>query len=142
MASYNKIILMGNVTRDPDVRVTPGSNTTVAKTGLAVNRKFKEKEEVLFIDIIAFGKTAEIMGEYVKKGNPLLIEGKLSMNSWEQDGVKRIKHEVIIDAMQMLGSRKDKPDFVDEISKDGNYGKDDKIGEEDVPFIGETDVPF
>lgn len=137
MASFNRIVLMGNVTRNPDVRSIPGSNTAVARTGLAVNRKFKDKEEVLFIDITAFGKTAEIMGEYVVKGNPLLVEGRLSMSSWEQDGVKRTKHEVIIDSMQMLGGRKDRTDFDDGTQKNEGTqsGKNsDIIDEDDVPF--------
>lgn len=139
MASYNRIILMGNVTRNPDVRSIPGSNTAVARTGLAVNRKFKEREEVLFIDITAFGKTAEIMGEYVVKGSPLLVEGRLSMNSWEQDGVKRTKHEVIIDNMQMVGSRRDRSDFEEGSSPAGGSEPSgmratDTIDEDDVPF--------
>lgn len=136
MASYNRIVLMGNVTRNPDVRSIPGSNTAVARTGLAVNRKFKDKEEVLFIDITAFGKTAEIMGEYVVKGAPLLVEGRLSMNSWEQDGVKRTKHEVIIDNMQMLGGRKDRADFEEggQSGHSSNTKDADTIDEDDVPF--------
>lgn len=139
MASYNRIVLMGNVTRNPDVRSIPGSNTAVARTGLAVNRKFKDKEEVLFIDITAFGKTAEIMGEYVVKGAPLLVEGRLSMNSWEQDGVKRTKHEVIIDNMQMLGGRKDRADF-DDGGQGGQSGHSSNT--KDADTIDEDDVPF
>lgn len=137
MASYNRIVLMGNVTRIPELRSIPGSNTTVARTGLAVNRKFKDKEEVLFVDITAFGKTAEIMGEYVVKGTPLLVEGRLSMSSWEQDGVKRTKHEVIIENIQMLGGRKDRSDYEDGAQGDGkssNAKNTDTIDEEDVPF--------
>lgn len=137
MASFNRIVLMGNVTRNPDVRSIPGSNTAVARTGLAVNRKFKDKEEVLFIDITAFGKTAEIMGEYVVKGNPLLVEGRLSMSSWEQDGVKRTKHEVIIDNMQMLGGRKDRADF-----DDGAQKNDENQSSKSSDLIDEDDVPF
>lgn len=138
MASYNRIVLMGNVTRNPDVRSIPGSNTAVARTGIAVNRKFKEKEEVMFVDIVAFGKSAEIMGEYITKGTPLLVEGRLSMNSWEQDGVKRTKHEVIIDNFQMLGGRRDRADSLDDAPSSGgsmSAGKSaDTIDEDDVPF--------
>ncbi len=142
MASYNKIILMGNITKTPELRSIPGSNTTVARTGLAVNRKYKDKEEVMFIDIVAFGRNAEVIGEYITKGSPLLIEGRLSMNSWEQpDGTKRVRHEVIIDTFQMIGSKRDskESDYSDSYSNnfnDTSSSKDqpDMIDEDDVPF--------
>ncbi len=137
MASFNRVVLVGNVTRNPDVRSIPGSSTAVARTGFAVNRKFKEKEDVMFIDIVAFGKTAEFLGEYVTKGAPLLVEGRLSMSSWEQDGVKRTKHEVIIDTFQMLGGRKDRTDGYNEEQDFGNSQiekNDDIITDDDVPF--------
>ncbi len=136
MASFNKIVLMGNVTRTPDIRNIPGSNTAVARTGIAVNRKVKDREEVLFIDIVAFGKTAEIMGEYVVKGTPLLVDGRLSMNSWEQDGQRRTKHEVIIDSMQMLGGRRDdysRSDSEQTVSE-SDFKQSNSIDEDDVPF--------
>ncbi len=142
MASYNKVVLMGNVTRIPDVRNLPGSATTVATTGLAVSRKYKEKEEVMFIDIVAYGKQAETIGMYITKGSPLLVEGRLSFRQWEQEGQKRSKHEVIVESFQMLGGRKDRAEF-DESMVD----KDDlKLGSDDVSadkgMIGEDDVPF
>lgn len=110
MASFNKVVLVGNVTRNVDVKTIVTSDTPVARTGIAVSRKFKEKEETMFIDLVAFGRNAETMGEYVTKGTPLLIEGRLSMNTWENKdtGEKRTKHEVIVESFQMLGSRRDR----------------------------------
>lgn len=155
MASFNKVVLMGNITRTPDIRSIPGSGTAVARTGIAVNRKSRDKEDVMFVDIVAFGRNAEIMGEYVTKGTPLLVEGRLSMNSWEQEGVKRTKHEVIVETFQMVSSRRDSQDgysnqnFGDDdyksssSRKDNNYDygnqnignqKDDVIDDEDIPF--------
>ena len=159
MASYNRVVLMGNVTRNPEVRSIPGSSTAVARTGLAVNRRYKDKEDVMFIDIVAFGKSAETMGEYVIKGTPILVEGRLSMNTWEQDGVRRTKHEVIIDNFQMLGGRRDREEAFDNDSfsrgssrdEAGHYGSksnpSQSSGVDEAPSqssdsIDEDDVPF
>ncbi len=150
MASYNKIILMGNITKTPELRSIPGSNTTVARTGLAVNRKYKEKEEVMFVDIVAFGRNAEVMGEYIAKGSPLLIEGRLSMNSWEQpDGTKRVRHEVIVDTFQMIGAKKDSrdSDYSDSYQSNSNDSYESNTSNasssKDQPdMIDEDDVPF
>ena len=137
MASYNKVVLMGNVTRIPDVRNLPGSATVVATTGLAVSRKYKDKEEVMFIDIVVLGKLAETMGMYVTKGSPLLVEGRLSFRQWEQEGQKRSKHEVIVESFQMVGSKKDRAEF-DESMVD----KDDLKMPSDDSMISDDDVPF
>lgn len=139
MASFNKVILMGNVTRNPDVRNLPSSSTIVATTGMAVNRRYKDKEEVMFIDITAYGKQAEVMGEYVTKGSSILVEGRLVFRQWEQDGQKRSKHEVIIESFQMVGGRRDMADF-DETEPKDNYGSK-KSYDSDAP-ISEEDVPF
>lgn len=139
MASYNRVVLMGNVTRHPDVRSIPGSSTTVARTGIAVSRRFKEKEEVMFIDIVAFGKSAEIMGEYITKGSPLLLEGRLSMNTWEQDGVRRTKHEVIVDTFQMLGGRRDRTDDFNDAERGSPSMPSDG---QNYTAIEEKDIPF
>ena len=128
---------MGNVTRIPDVRNLPGSATVVATTGLAVSRKYKDKEEVMFIDIVVFGKLAETMGMYVTKGSPLLVEGRLSFRQWEQEGQKRSKHEVIVESFQMVGSKKDRAEF-DESMVD----KDDLKMPSDDSMISDDDVPF
>lgn len=112
MASFNKVILVGNLTRDPEVRYIP-SGTAVCDISLAVNsqwtdRKTNErKEEVTFVEVTLWGRTAEIAGEYLAKGRPVLIEGRLSLDSWEdkETGQKRSKLKVVADGMQLLGSR-------------------------------------
>lgn len=117
MASLNKVLLIGNLTRDPDVRELPSSSTYVATTGLAVNNKFsKDKNEVMFIDIVAYGRTAEVIGEYTKKGSPILVEGRLVFRQWESEGQKRSKHEVIVETFQFLNGRRD-----DQESYDNSY---------------------
>lgn len=111
MASYNRVILMGNVTRDLEVRVTP-SGTSVTEIGLAVNDKRKTAsgewvEDVTFVDCTLFGRTAEIAGEYLSKGSPVFLEGRLKLDTWEKDGQKRSKLHVICDRMQLIGGRGD-----------------------------------
>src|SRR3954462_14677595 len=111
MASYNKVILMGNLTRDPQMKYLP-SQTAVVDFGLACNRKYKtqsgeQKEEVTFVDCSAFGRTAEVINEYFKKGKPIFIEGRLRYETWEdkQGGGKRHKLSVHIDNFQFIGGR-------------------------------------
>jgi len=109
MASLNKVILLGNLTRDPELRYAP-SGTPVARFGLAVNTiragqgdDPNRKEEVCFVDIVAFGRQAETASEYLSKGRPALVEGRLQWRSWEgQDGQKRSKHEVIAERIQFM----------------------------------------
>lgn len=102
MASLNKVLLMGNLTRDPELRYAK-SGTAMASFGLAVNTKSGEKEETLFIDVTAFGRQAETTSEYLKKGSSALIEGRLSFEQWEsQDGQKRSKHKVLADRIQFM----------------------------------------
>ncbi len=110
MASFNKIILMGNLTRDPELRYTP-KGTAVAKLGLAVNRTWKTetgetKEDVLFIDVEAFSRQAETVGQYLKKGSPILVEGRLRMDTWDdkQTNQKRTKILVTAENVRFLGS--------------------------------------
>ena len=110
MASFNKVILAGNLTRDPELRYTP-KGTAVARLGLACNRKWKSesgemKEEVTFVDVDAFGKTAETIGQYLKKGRPILIEGRLRYDTWEdkQSGQKKSKLSVVLENFQFLDS--------------------------------------
>ena len=111
MASFNKVILLGNLTRDPELKYTP-KGTAVARLGLAVNRKWKndageEKEEVTFIDADAFGKQAETLGQYLKKGSPLFIEGRLKLDQWDdkQTGQKVSKLRVVLESFQFVGGR-------------------------------------
>jgi single-strand DNA-binding protein len=108
MASFNRVILVGNVTRDIDIRFTKGG-TPVTDLGLAVNDRVKRGdewvEETTFVDVTLWGRTAEVAGEYLSKGSPVLIEGRLKLDTWEQDGQKRSKLHVVADRMQMLGGK-------------------------------------
>ncbi|MEE2827164.1 MAG: single-stranded DNA-binding protein [Planctomycetota bacterium] len=108
MASFNRVILVGNITRDIELRYTP-QGTAVTDIGLAVNDRVKKQgewvDETTFVDITLWGRTAEVAGEYLSKGSPVLIEGRLKLDSWEQDGQKRSKLKIIGERMQMLGGR-------------------------------------
>src|ERR1700733_5374200 len=110
MASLNKVILMGNLTRDPELRYTP-KGTAIAKIGLAVNRIWtneagEKKEEVTFVDVDVFGRTAENVSQYMRKGRPILIEGRLKLDQWDdkQTGQKKSKLGVVAETVQFLGS--------------------------------------
>jgi single-strand DNA-binding protein len=110
MASFNKVILMGNLTRDPELRYTP-KGTAIAKIGLAVNRVWtneagEKKEEVTFVDVDVFGRTAENVGQYMRKGRPILVEGRLKLDQWDdkQTGQKKSKLGVVAETVQFLGS--------------------------------------
>ena len=110
MASFNKVILAGNLTRDPELRYTP-KGTAIARLGVACNRKWKSetgelKEEVTFVDVDAFGKTAETIAQYLKKGRPILIEGRLRYETWEdkQTNQKKSKLGVVLENFQFLDS--------------------------------------
>ncbi len=103
MPNFNTVILIGHVTRDVDGRYLPDGKA-IAKSGIAVSRKWGEKEETLFIDWVAFGKTAEVIIDYVKKGSALLIQGRLKLDQWEnKEGEKRSKHNIIVETFQFLG---------------------------------------
>ena len=109
MASFNKVILVGNVTRDIDLRHIP-SGTAVCDVGLAINDKRKGSdgqwvEETTFVDCTLWGRTAEVAAEYLSKGASVLIEGRLNLESWEKDGKKNSKLKVVGERMQMLGSK-------------------------------------
>ncbi|MCD6213038.1 MAG: single-stranded DNA-binding protein [Sulfurovum sp.] len=109
---YNKIILAGNLTRDVEVRYTQGG-AAIGNTAIATSRKFKsasgeQKEEVLFVDLTFFGRTAEIANQYLRKGSKVLVDGRLKLDQWTaQDGSKRSKHSVTVENLQMLGSKDD-----------------------------------
>ena len=111
MASYNKVILMGNLTRDPQMKYLP-SQTAVVEFGVACNRRYKtqageDKEEVTFVDCTAFGRTGEVINQYFTKGKPIFIEGRLKFDSWEdkQGGGKRSKLTVVVENFQFIGGR-------------------------------------
>jgi single-strand DNA-binding protein len=111
MASYNKVVLLGNLTRDPELRYTP-KGSAVARLGLAVNRSYKTEsgetmEEVTFIDIDAWGKQAELIAQYLRKGNPLFVEGRLKLDQWDDknSGQKVSKLRVVMENFQFIGGR-------------------------------------
>jgi single-strand DNA-binding protein len=111
MASFNKVILLGNLTRDPEVRYTP-KGSAVCDLGIAVNRVYttdsgERREEVTYVDVVLWARLAEIAGEYLKKGRPVFIEGRLQMDTWDdkQTGQKRTKLRVVGESMQLLGGR-------------------------------------
>ena len=115
MADYNKVLLMGRLTRDPELKFTAG-NVAICKIGLAVGHKWKDaagekKEETTFIDCDAFGKTAEAIGKYMNKGRPIFVEGRLKLDQWEKDGQKQSKLKVVVESFQFIdsASENDKP---------------------------------
>ena len=143
MASFNKVILVGNLTRDPELRVT-GTGLSICKIGLAVNRSYTSKEgeskdETTFVDVDVFGKQAEILGKYMQKGRPLMVEGRLKLDQWESnDGQKRSKLGVVLESFQFLGGRDDNVPRSTSASQlntesTSNDSKEDSF-DEDVPF--------
>lgn len=109
MASFNRVILLGNLTRDVELKYTQ-SGLAVTEVGLAVNDRRKDAngnwiEEVTFVDVTLWGRTAEVASEYLSKGSPILVEGRLKLDTWETDGQKRSKLRVVCERMQMVGSR-------------------------------------
>jgi single-strand DNA-binding protein len=110
MASFNKVILMGNLTRDPQLRYLP-NNTAVCDFGLAVNRRWRDRDgnqhdEVCYVDLAAFGRQAEVINQYMSKGRPMLVDGRLKFDSWTgQDGQKRSKLSVVVENFQFVGPR-------------------------------------
>lgn len=110
MGNFNKVILLGNLTRDPELRYTP-KGTAVVKLGMAINRTWKDdtgasKEEVTFVDVDAFGRQAEVLAQYIRKGRPLFVEGRLRLDSWDdkQTGQKRTKLSVVLEGFQFVDS--------------------------------------
>jgi len=161
MASFNRVILLGNVTRDPELRYI-SSGTAVTDIGLAVNDRRKTPsgewvEETTFVDVTLWGRTAEIAGEYVTKGSPLMIEGRLKLDTWEKEGKKNSKLLVVGEKMQLLGSRSGgeggraaKPRVAagrgatqggDEFNH-ANDGFDDGPGSSGGPVGADDDIPF
>ncbi len=130
MASLNKVFLIGNLTRDPDLRYTP-SGVAVATLGLAVNRKYRGqddewKEDTCFVDVVVWRETAERCSEYLSKGKPIFVEGRLNFRSWEtDDGQKRSKLDVVAERVQFLGGRPD--------SSDSGVSNEDEA-DNDIPF--------
>lgn len=142
MPSYNKVILMGNLTRDPEIKYLP-SGTPIASFGIAINEKYTDKEtgeeknNVCFVDIEAWDRQAEIVNEYLSKGSPIFIEGTLKFESWETEGgTKRNKLKVRLIRFQFIGDRQNNSDASENI---GDDNKDDssntnKSNTDDAPF--------
>lgn len=141
MANFNKVILAGNLTRDIQLTTMP-SGQYVGECGMAINRKWRPKEggdmreEVCFVDFRVYGRSAETLSQYVGKGKPLLIEGRLKFDSWEKDGQKRSKLYVIVDNFQFLGGGERRQSNQDSDPPHEQPGPDaaSDTGGEDVPF--------
>jgi single-strand DNA-binding protein len=119
LSSFNKVIMIGNCTRDPATKQI-GSGTSITELGLASNRKWKDaggnqKEEVCFVDAVAFGKTAETIAKFFHKGDPILLEGRLTYQTWDdkQSGAKRSKHVITIESFSFVGNRSEGGDQQD-----------------------------
>lgn len=146
-ANYNKALLMGNLTRDPEMRVLP-SNMSVVNFGLAVNDRFKNKqtdqweERPNFIDCEAFGKTAENIAKFLSKGKPIFVEGKLRFEQWEdkQSGAKRSKLKVVVDTFQFVGGRDDQPRTPASSESWANTPAPSRTGTHEP--VDEGDIPF
>lgn len=147
---FNKIIIVGNLTRDVELKYLP-SGSAVSTIGLASSRKYKKQdgsqsEEVCFVDVRLFGRTAEVANQYLKKGSQVLIEGRLNLETWnDQSGSKRSKHTIIAESMQMLG-RSDSSNYptnYDESSNSMSSGSKD-ISSNKMPEIDidEDEIPF
>lgn len=146
MASYNRIILVGNLTRDPQLSYTAG-NVAVCKFGIATNHKWrdregKDREEVCFVDCTLFGRGGETFNQYMKKGNPVLVEGRLSLNQWTTpEGEKKSKHEVFVENFTFLGGGR-RSDSSGESAEGGmsgvpmgaSRGASGPAGHDDIPF--------
>lgn len=144
MPSYNKVILMGHLTRDPETRTMP-NGTAICKIGLAVNHDYKaadgtKKSDVLFIDCDAFGKTAEIMQKYLAKGRACLVEGRLKLDQWDdkETGQKRSRHGVVVENVQFVGGRDDASEpataSAPKASQSPSVAPKSKTIDDDVPF--------
>ncbi|QEG35911.1 single-stranded DNA-binding protein [Bythopirellula goksoeyrii] len=110
MSSFNQVVLMGNLVRSPELRYLPGGEKAVCEVPIAVNERFKRGDEMVesvsFIDVTFWGRTAEIVNEYLVKGSPILIQGRLKQDTWEKDGEKRSKLKVVCEQMKMIGGKK------------------------------------
>jgi len=146
MASLNKVFLMGNLTRDPELRYTP-AGLAVASFGIAINRAWtaktgEQKEDVCYVEINIFGRRAEVVGEYLSKGNPIFIEGRLQFNQWEtKDGQKRSTLRVVADNFQFIGVPAKRTGG--EMGSSSKEGKQPEVMPEDVNLdINNEEIPF
>lgn len=139
MVSFNKVILIGNLTKDPEIRYTPGG-TAVANLRLAVNHKYKQgedlREEVCYIDVVVFGKQAETCGQFLNKGQSVIVDGRLQERRWEtEDGQKRSKHEVVGQSVRFMPKRGEAAGAVsrsEPVQEEG--GGPSRSEDQEVPF--------
>lgn len=151
MASLNKVFLIGNLTRDPEARITP-KGTTICQFGIAVSRKFKDdggaqKEETCFVDVEAWGKQGEAVAKYLTKGKPCLVEGRLKLDTWEDktSGQKRSKMKVVLENVQFLGARGEGGEAQDAPESDSGPVKTfmkEKPAQTSAPADDSLDAPF
>jgi len=151
---FNKIVLVGNLTRDIELRYAT-SGSAIAKSAIATSRKFtvngEKREETCFVDITFFGRSGEVANQYLRKGSKILVEGRLSFEQWvdQTNGQKRSKHSVIVESMQMLGSKDDGARSAPEVEYQDADGKITGYGEYDpkhepaaAPDDQDEEIPF
>ena len=144
---FNKVIMAGNLTRDVEIRYLP-NGSAVSNTAIATSRKFtaqngEKKEETCFIDITFFGRSAEIANQYLKRGSKVLVEGRLDFDQWtDQNGQKRSKHSIVVEAMQMLDSKSSQPipEEMSPVSPEVIYKKPEAMTFD--PMIENEEIPF
>ncbi len=144
---FNKVIMAGNLTRDVEIRYLP-NGSAVSNTAIATSRKFtaqngEKKEETCFIDITFFGRSAEIANQYLKRGSKVLVEGRLDFDQWtDQNGNKRSKHSIVVEAMQMLDSKSSQPipEEMSPVSPEVIYKKPEAMTFD--PMIENEEIPF
>ena len=147
MANFNKVILLGNLTRDPQLQYLP-NDTPVCDFGLAVNRRYRgqdgeTKEEVCYVDIAAFGKQAETLNQYMSKGRPLLVEGRLRFRQWTtEDGQKRSKLSVVAEGFQFVGGRGEEGGAQSRAPAGRGAARDASPATDEAPPPTDDDIPF
>ncbi len=149
MANLNKVMLMGNLTRDIEIKVLPQGNQSVGNFGIAMNRKFKsasgeEREEVTFVDCEAWGRTAEIMKQYLSKGRPVFIEGRLKLDQWEdKEGKKQSRLRVVVENFQFIGAPAGAGGGNGGGGNGGGYSKGStQAPSENHSAVADADIPF
>lgn len=143
---FNKVIMIGNLTRDVELRYLP-SGSALATIGLASNRRYKKQdgtpgEEVCFVDVKLFGRTAEVANQYLKKGSQILIEGRLTLESWQDaSGTKKSKHTITAESMQMLGKNNNSSDDINRADDTQNYNPTNTSPSPQID-INDDEIPF
>lgn len=137
MPSLNKVILIGNLTRDPELRSLQGGKS-VCNFGIAINERWKDaqgnwKDKTTFVDVTAWGKTADVVGNYLEKGSLVAIDGRLDLEQWESDGQKRSKLKVVVDTLQMLDRKEQRPTD-DKPAQSKRNQRQESAPDDDIPF--------